>query len=93
MDVHLDDKTESLIQNWIDRGQFSDAADMIREAIRQMDEREQRLEALRAALQIGIDQADRGELIEWTPDLMGRLAAEAEQAYLEGKEPKSDVIP
>lgn len=50
MDVRLDSATESLIQKWIDRGQLLDAADMVREAIRQFDEREERLEALRAAL-------------------------------------------
>jgi putative addiction module CopG family antidote len=93
MDIHLDPETEAIVRRKAREDRFEDAAAVVREAVRQLDERDQRLDALRAAIQIGLDQEARGELIEWTPDLMDRLAAEARQASLEGKKPKRDVVP
>ena len=93
MDVHLDAKTESLIQERIDQGQFPDAAEVVREAIRQMDEREHRLALLRSALQKGIDQLDRGEFVERTPQFPDEIFERAKRAARGGVKPNPDVLP
>lgn len=91
MEIHLDEKTEALIQERIDQGQFPDAAEVIREAVRQLDEREHRLLELRNALQKGIDQIDRGEFVDWTPQQADEIFARAKRASRDGLKPSTDV--
>ncbi|MBX3070431.1 MAG: type II toxin-antitoxin system ParD family antitoxin [Thermomicrobiales bacterium] len=93
MAVTLTPQIEEIIRKKIEAGQYSDASELVGEAVRQLDARDQKLERLRAALQSGIDQADRGELIPWTPDLMDRLEREAEEMVRLGTPIKPDVQP
>lgn len=55
--------------------------------------RERQLDNLRAKLQIGFDQLDRGEGVEWTPELMERLSREADEMHRRGERPSPDVCP
>jgi hypothetical protein len=57
----------------------------------QVLERAEQLERLRAEIQIGLDQIERGETIEWTEDTMDRLIREAEENSRLGK-PISDFV-
>lgn len=64
---HLDD----WVREKVESGLYSNASEVIREALRHEISREQvsvssRLEDLRAAIQAGIDQADRGEFVEFS---------------------------
>jgi antitoxin ParD1/3/4 len=93
MDIHLDSKTEALIQQRLDEGQFPDAAEVVREAIEQMDARDRRLQELRAALQLGLDQNERGDSVEWTPRLASEIFERAKESSRKGKSPKNDVLP
>lgn len=93
MSVRLDDKTETIISEKVAKGQFRDASETIAEAIRQMDERDRRLEELRAALAVAEDQFERGERSEWTPELASEILAEAKRRAAAGKKPKRDVTP
>ena len=61
--------------------------------MRLLDERERQFDALRAKLQVGLDEADRGETDEWTPELRERLRREAHELYLRGEQPDRDVCP
>ena len=93
MSVRLDDKTETIISEKVAKGQFRDASETIAEAIRQMDERDRRLEELRAALAVAEDQFERGERSEWTSELASEILAEATRRAAAGKKPKRDVTP
>lgn len=93
MNVQLDDRTEVLVQQKLENGRFQDAGEVVREAIRQMDERDRRLEELRAALVVAEEQIERGETVEWTPQLAAEILAEARAAAKAGKKPKPDVTP
>ena len=55
-----------------------------------MDERD-RAQALRADLQIGLEQIERGEVGDFTPELLDELAREAEQNARDG-EPVWDAV-
>ena len=61
--------------------------------MRLLDERERQLDVLRAKIQIGLDEADRGELEEWTPELRDRLRREADEMHRRGEQPDPDVCP
>jgi antitoxin ParD1/3/4 len=84
---------EATINKLVESGRYSDPIDALREAVRLLEERERQREELIAKLQVGIDQADRGEVDEWTPELRDRLIREADEMYLRGEEPDPDVLP
>jgi hypothetical protein len=65
----------------------------MREAIRLLDEREDQLDTLRAKIRIGLDQLDRGEGIEMTPDVWDDLDREVDERLRRGDTPNADVCP
>ena len=66
MHVSLTPHLEELVRNKVKSGMYNSATEVVREALRLMDDRdrvrEMRLEDLRKEIQIGVDQIDRGEL-------------------------------
>lgn len=61
--------------------------------MRLLDERDHQLDDLRAKLHVGLDELDRGEGEEWTPELMERFRREADEMYRRGEQPDPDVCP
>jgi antitoxin ParD1/3/4 len=68
MTRQLSPKHEALVERFIETSQFEDADQVIDEALRLLEEREERRQWLLAEIQIGIDQAERGELIDYTAE-------------------------
>jgi len=68
MNVSLTPALEKYVQQQVEAQRYQTASEVIRHAIRMMQEAEAydkaRLEALRQDIQAGIDQLDRGEYIE-----------------------------
>jgi len=66
MNVSLTPELEQYVSKKVESGLYQTASEVIREALRLLKEREElhqkKLEELRREIQIGIDQADRGEL-------------------------------
>ena len=93
MTITLTPDLEAMIREKVERGDYPDASGVVREALRLLDEREHQLDALRAKLQVGLDELDRGEGDEWTPELMERLSREADEMYRRGEQPDPDVCP
>lgn len=83
---------QALIQQQVDSGRFASAEEVIEAAVRLLDERE-RLARLRAAIAVGDEQIARGQVVEWTPDFMDRLLAEADEADRQGLPISEDVRP
>ena len=92
MRVDLDPDVIGLIQERVDDGRYADPTAVVREAMQLLVERE-KLNYLRAALAKADAQFDRGEYVEWTPDLMDRLVEESEEMYRQGIKPHPDVCP
>ena len=72
MHVSLTDRLEAWVREKVDSGLYNNSSEVIREALRakmraEMSEAE-RLEALKAEIQIGLDQLDRGETETLTLD-------------------------
>lgn len=93
MAIHLPPDLEAEIRRKIEDGRFPDAAEVVREAMRLLDDQERQEASLQAKLQVGIDQLERGEGAEWTPELMARLGREADEMHRRGEQPDSDVCP
>lgn len=67
--VVITDHQAKLIDDLVACGRYQNASEVLREGIRLIEEREKeqaaKLEALRAAVQVGIDELDRGEYVEF----------------------------
>jgi antitoxin ParD1/3/4 len=68
MNVSLTPELEQLIHKKVESGLYLSASEVVREALRLLEERDRvtamKHEELRKEIQIGIDQADRGELLD-----------------------------
>lgn len=93
MNVSLTPQLEAMVRERVASGRYSNASEVVRDALRQMEEREQRLAELRAALTIAEAQVAHGQVVEWTPDLHAEIMRGARAAAEAGERPKPDVCP
>jgi len=93
MSITIPVDLESTVHKMVESGRFSDPEAVLREAVRLLEASERQRDELRAKLQIGIDQANRGELIEWTPELRQQIRESARRRAASGEQPHPDVCP
>lgn len=93
MPRQLTPQHEALIERIIVSGRYTDPDEIITEALGQLEARERNLSELRAKLQVGLDELDRGESFELTDELWDEIERESEEAYLRGEKPDPDVCP
>jgi len=76
MNVSLTPELEQLIHAKVETGLYLSASEVVREALRLLEERDKlqamKFEEVRRAVQVGIEQADRGEVAPL--DVPGTLA-------------------
>lgn len=85
--VVLTDHHEQVIEDLVRSGRYQNASEVLREGLRLVEKREAedkaRLEALRASIQVGLDDIDAGRYVEVDDDglhgLMEGLSREAAQ--------------
>lgn len=86
MSIRISEQDAAKIQEQVESGHYPDVEAAVHEAIGLLLERDREREWLLGELQIGIDQADRGELIDLTPEFVqgvldrvsaGKLSSEA----------------
>jgi antitoxin ParD1/3/4 len=67
MNISLTQQLEELVQRKVTTGRYNSASEVIREALRLLEERDQikdlQLQALRKEISKGIRQADKGDLV------------------------------
>lgn len=80
MNVSLTDELEKLVQKKVDSGRYTSASEVVRAGLRLLEQedelRETRLAAMRAEIRAGIDQAERGELVDGE-EAIGRVKKRA----------------
>ena len=81
-----------MIRQQVESGRYNNASEVVREALRLLDEH-QRVQHLRSLLAVGLEQAQRGELVEFTPELVEDITRRANERFLRGEEPDPDVCP
>jgi putative addiction module CopG family antidote len=92
MRIELDAEVVERIQQRVENGHYADVRAVVREAMQLLEEREKH-DYVRRALAAAITQAEQGDEVEWTPDLMGRLVEESEEMYRQGITPHPDILP
>ena len=84
MHISLTDRLEAWVREKVDSGLYNNASEVIREALRtQMrteQTREEKLEALRAEIQKGIDDVEAGRVSTWDRDAFLAEMLERENA-------------
>jgi len=92
MNVNLTPRLEAMVRQKVEAGLYNNASEVVRAALRLMDEQD-RMEQLRAAVALAEGQVRRGEIVEWTPDLMERLKRQATENARQGKPIPDEVKP
>lgn len=93
MATQVSPSLEKKIAALVASGKFTDADDVLDQAVRLLESRESKLEWLRAAIAEGDAQYERGETVLFSEELMDELERESEEAFLRGEQPSPDVCP
>ncbi len=78
MNVSLTPRLEKYINRKVKEGKYQTASEVVREALRLLQERDEKIEWLRAQLRPALEAADRREFSELTMD---ELKAEARRRF------------
>lgn len=92
MNVSLTPRLEALVRQKVETGLYNNASEVVREALRLLEERD-RISRLRSALAIGDAQYARGEVTTWTPDTLTQLQREADEEDRLGVPIRDEVQP
>jgi antitoxin ParD1/3/4 len=79
MNVNLTPRLEEIVHNKVKSGLYNNASEVVREAIRQMDERD-RLNRLKLAIAEGDADIASGNVTRWTANTLSELKHEADEA-------------
>ena len=74
MNVSLTPELEQLVAQKVGSGMYQTASEVIREGLRLLRERDQRLESLRRDVRAGFEAVDRGEFSDFDASNIGELA-------------------
>ena len=88
MDVTLSPKLEALIRDKLQSGQYDSASEVVSEGLKLLEardrQREARLQELRAQIQVGVDQAEAGNLSPLCADELIKKARNQMRRQAEG---------
>ena len=93
MHINLSPEMEKFVQSKVETGFYSNASEVVRDAIRRMHEEDEKVAALQRALKVGDDQLDRWEGVSYTSDLLNRVTAKARENSRAGRKVNPDVAP
>jgi putative addiction module CopG family antidote len=93
MVVQVSPQVEAKIEQLVASGHYADAGDVVDKAVQLLEERERKLERLRAELAIGEEQEHRGEVVEMTRERFEAIRRQAFENARAGKPIKDAVKP
>ncbi|MCU0494269.1 MAG: type II toxin-antitoxin system ParD family antitoxin [Chloroflexaceae bacterium] len=96
MQIELSAQLHAYIIEKVNSGLYSNESEVIRDALRHMMTEDTDLvkaQNFRAAVQVGLDQLERGEGAVWSVALRQQLADNVQRKSQEGRRPKTDVCP
>ncbi len=91
MHINLSPEIEQYLQGKVDSGCYSNASEVVRDAIRRMREEDERVALLRAAVAVGDEQLARGEGVTYGPTLLKQITGNALENARKGKTVSADV--
>jgi len=77
MHINLTPEMEHYLQSKVGTGFYNNVSEVVRDAIRRMWAEDEKLEKLRAAVQIGEEQLERGEGIPYAADRLKTITDKA----------------
>ena len=92
MHINLSPEIEQYLQAKVGTGFYSNASEVVRDAIRRMAA-DEGLEKLRAAVQVGEAQFERGEGIPYSAARLETITEKALNNARQGKKVNADVTP
>jgi antitoxin ParD1/3/4 len=92
MNVSLTPQLEEMIRQRVESGRYNNASEVVRDALRLLEEHE-RTERLRSLLEIGLEDERRGDLVDYSPELLDEIERRAVERFRRGEEPDPDVCP
>lgn len=92
MALQLSHKNQARITEMVEQGNYPDADTVVERALELLSERE-RLVRLRELVALGVEQANRGELIEYNQEFREEAMRSALRRFAEGDVPSPDVCP
>jgi antitoxin ParD1/3/4 len=93
MNINFPPVDDSYIKAKIESGYYSNATEMVRDAVRRMRERDAYHGRLLAALEIGERDIAAGRTVAYTPDLLKQMEQEARAHAANNRPANPDVIP
>ena len=93
MVIHVTPEIEADIRQRVESGEFTDESELLRTALRMLDVRERRLHEIRTSLAEAKASIERGEGIEWSPELMKEIEREVAERVRRCEMPHPDVCP
>lgn len=93
MHINLTPEMEEFLQRKVETGFYSNASDVIRDAIRRMRAEDERLASIRAAIAVGDRQLDNGEGRPYTAESLDRITTNAITNAKKNKKVNPDVTP
>ena len=93
MHINFSPEMEGYIKSKVSTGFYSNATEVIRDAVRRMQIEEQRRVAFRAAVAAGDDELDRGESISYDQDALKAITDEALKGMDNEQPTDRDVLP
>jgi len=91
MHINLSPEIEQYLQLKVGTGFYSNASEVVRDAIRRMWEEDEKLEKLRAAIRQGEEQIERGEGITYSASQLDKITEKALHDARNGKKINPDV--
>ena len=92
MNISLTPELEQLVNDKVKTGMYQTASEVIREGLRLLRERDQRLEALRRDVRTGFEAVERGEYTDFDESNVKQLAERVKargRKRLEGEQRKT----
>ncbi|HZV33703.1 MAG TPA: type II toxin-antitoxin system ParD family antitoxin [Verrucomicrobiae bacterium] len=93
MNINFPPVDEGYIKAKVEGGYYSNATEMVRDAIRRMREQDDQHARLLAALEIGERDITAGRTVPYTPDLLKQIEREARKHTANKRQAHPDVIP
>jgi antitoxin ParD1/3/4 len=92
MHINLSPEIEQYIQTKVGSGFYSNASEVVRDAIRRMWEEDQKLEKLKSALRVGDEQLQQGKGSVYSSSRLDSITENAMNNARNGKKVGSDVM-
>ncbi len=93
MPIAVPHDLEERIREKVASGDYDDPSAVIRAALRLLDSRDHKLRELRALVAEGLASIERGDVREWTPELLEDIEREADEQIRRGVPPDPHVCP